>query len=122
MEAERRKRRSQYRDQSLSYWFASAAVREDQLGFVLADTAGLLIASNLPPAAAEEVAAQTPFIYGNEQHLADFTDSDRFAVKVHRVGLGNDQAYLCVIGKDEVTAVGLEVAVGGVKRILEYTN
>ncbi len=118
MESERRTRRSEYRDQSLRYWFASAADRDDLLGFVLADQSGLLIASNLPAAAAEEVAAQTPFLHGNEPLLKDLTDDNRFAVKVHPLTIGSSSAYLCVIGREEVSPNSLAIATGGIKRIM----
>jgi hypothetical protein len=118
MERERRRARSEYREQALRLFFSSVAEKNDLMGLVLCDPSGLLVASNLPTRVAEEVAAEAPFLAGQEGLLNALTRNEEYPLFVQEVQIAGQSLFLCIVGRLVMEPQSLVHAEGGVKRIL----
>ncbi len=111
---ERRRERSSYSDVALQRWFAAVADRHDLVGLVLADSAGLLVASNIPGAEAEELAAVAPLV-NQPDALADRNPTP---LAIGKIEVDETPLLLCAVGAGGGRADALRNAESGVKRIL----
>jgi hypothetical protein len=110
MEMERRKQRSEYKDQALGYWLDAVAQEHELSGLVLAEENGLYLASNLPHEDAEAIAARALVSGGKRPRGAT-------PLKVLPLS-GNEPLYLCVLGKKRLTKASQKVVEAGIHRIL----
>jgi hypothetical protein len=115
MQMERRKQRSEYKDQALQLWLSSVAQKNKLVGLVLADRAGLLVASTMSRSYSEEVAARAPYISTLGVKLDSPTGRP---VTVHEIVVGETPLFLCAVGQQQADLKSLNTAEGGVKRIL----
>jgi hypothetical protein len=118
MYLERRKDRSTYKDRALRRWFQSEAERNQLLGFVLADTSGLLVATSLPQRASEEMAAQAPYLFERPDLLQKMVKNEDYPVIVDLIAGQASPLFLCAIGKGSMGKKHLTSVKNGVQRIL----
>ena len=111
---ERRRKRSSFAGLALKYWFAAVGRRLGLEGLVLADDGGFVVASNLSPSEAEELAALAPLRAGD---AARYAASAGPPMLVRQLMLGKIPLYLCAVGRG-ARSLGLQLAEGGVQRIL----
>ncbi|MCC6748276.1 MAG: hypothetical protein IT371_11495 [Deltaproteobacteria bacterium] len=116
MQAERRRKRTSYYALALHYWLAAEAARFRMFGLVLADAAGLLVASSFRGPEAEELAALAPLLVRNGG------DGKRpvpgAPLSVQRLTVDGSTLYLCAVGRPLPTAGSLDDAAQGIHRIL----
>ena len=115
MMLERRRKRSGFTALALKYWFSAVAQRTRVFGLVLADSAGLLVASNLPKPEAEELAAVAPLL----QRPTTVPSQVEVPMTIKPVMIGRTQLFLCVIGARDTRTSGASLAETGVHRILQ---
>ena len=119
MIAERRRKRSNYAGLSLNYLLSNLARRQGLPAIVLADSAGLLIASSLSGPEADEIAAMAPLISDPQNRAGDMdVDNSDVPLTVCGVKVNNTKLYLCAVGEKNKGLETLRVAASGVKRIL----
>lgn len=115
MTTERRRKRSSFSGLALQYWLAAVARRKKLFGLVLADSAGLLVASNLRGPEAEELAAVAPLV---ARPGAAWTGDADVPMLVQRMTIDRTLLYLCAVGHGEQRADALNLASSGIQRIL----
>jgi hypothetical protein len=118
MRPERRRKRSSYTGLSLQYWLSSMAREERLFALVLADAAGLLVASSLAGPEAEELAAVAPLLARPTD--AGLVEGERgeIPVSIRRMHFERCSLYLCAVGDRQRSRRCLRLAEGGVRRIL----
>jgi len=109
---ERRRKRSSFWGLALQYWLGAVSRRTKLVGLVLADSAGLLVASSLRGPEAEELAAMAPLVARPRE-----TASPRLPMSVKRITIDRSQLYLCAVGGSNHER-GLQLAENGIQRIL----
>lgn len=117
MHIDRRKTRSDFRDLALRFWLCATAERGQLDGLVLADQAGLLIAASMPQRAAEEVAAQAPYLAGHAELLNAVMGNDAFPLTVHELSLSSQPIYICGVGRPIMDNTLIQDVQSGVQRI-----
>lgn len=118
MVPERRRKRSNFAGLALQYWLASIARRQGLFALVLADSAGLLVASNLRGPEAEELAALAPLLARPEERAPARQVEPELPVQVLPLTIDRARLYLCAVGDRHRAGEGARTAVGGVERIL----
>jgi len=122
MYLERRRKRSSYSGLALQYWLTAIAQRKRLFALVVADSAGLLIASNLPGPEAEELAAVAPLLArpGEAECNSDLVPDrqEKIPIVIEKMLLDRSSLYLCAVGDKERSRESLRLAEGGVRRIL----
>lgn len=118
MQVNRRRKRSNYTALSLQYWLAAVARRTRTFALVLADTAGLLIASTLHGPEAEELAALAPLLARGHTSTASVSARYGVPVSVNPITVDGMPMLLCAVGEDETREPAMVQAVDGVSRIL----
>lgn len=118
MYAERRRKRSNFAGLALQYWLSSVARQQGIFGLVLADSAGLLVASSLRGPEAEELAAIAPLLAADGDRGESTFQPEDLPIVVHRTEVDRSQLFLCAVGDSERVQQGMSTAAGGVQRIL----
>lgn len=118
MHPERRRKRSSYFSLALQYWLSAVAQRKRQMAMVLADSAGLLVASSFKGPEAEELAAMAPLLSAPGGPDAPLTDAPRLPYQVHRMAIDRTSLFLCAVGDRPGRDEALRLAESGVRRIL----
>ena len=113
---ERRRRRSSFAGLALQYLFKAIARRQGLEGLVLADTAGLVVATNLPDADAEEVAALAPLMVRSAGLEYDWYWGAPLVIE--QIEVDGYPFYLCALGANLQAVQGAHEAAGAVDRIL----
>lgn len=85
---------------------------------MVADSAGLLVASSLKGPVAEELAAIAPLLDRSPGKLAVRSKLAKVPIMIHRVMIDSSLLYVCAIGEGERSEESVRMACGGVKRIL----
>jgi predicted regulator of Ras-like GTPase activity (Roadblock/LC7/MglB family) len=116
---ERRKRRSTNLILALRYWLESAARRAGAAGLTLADGDGFLIASSLPSAHAEEVAALAPILARPDRTGQRLTDDASLPISIHAMTGFCGRLFLCAIGDEERRREAVRASRPGVQRIIK---
>jgi len=119
MNVERRRKRSSYSQLALQYYLSSVAQRQKLFALVLADSAGLLVASSLQGPEAEELAAVAPLLArpdeAGDQAVAE---RNQIPVVIRRMPVAKSSLLLCAVGEKDRSVEGIAQAAGGVSRIL----
>jgi hypothetical protein len=115
---ERRKRRSSNLILALRYWLESTACRTGAVGLTLADSDGFLIASSLPYAHAEEVAALAPLLARPDRVGCRPVDEPFLPISIIELSSFCGRLYLCATGDDQRRDDGLRESTTGVCRII----
>lgn len=118
MTHERRRKRSSFAGLALQYWFRAVASRKRLMALVLADSAGLLVASSFQGPEAEELAALAPLLARPGQPGAALESAPRVPLEIRPMQIDRTSLYLCAVGDRRRTEDGLRLAEGGVHRIL----
>lgn len=113
---ERRKKRSGNLYLALRYWLTATARRTGVAGLALTDARGMLLASSLPRAHAEELASLLPMLVRPQAQ----PDPDPFnlPMSIREVPLLGGRLLLCAVGDASLRELGLEEAAVGVQRIM----
>jgi hypothetical protein len=115
MQVERRTQRSNFSDQALGFWLSSRARESGLEGLVLADSSGLLVATNMAPEAAEPVAASGALMHSRR----DIPESMKNRpASVCAFAIGGQELLLCTVGAAAPTGESFGELVAGVERIL----
>ena len=109
MQPERRTKRSNFHAQALDYLLDAVAHAHD-VDMVLADEAGLLVASSTDTSTAEALAAVAPLAFDGELEAAMAVDC---------LDLEGQAVYLCAIGDDLACQSSMDSARHGITRILQ---
>ena len=118
MFAERRRKRSNFAGLALQYWLNTIATQKGVFGLVVADSAGLLVASSLKGPVAEELAAIAPLLdRAGGQHTVE-SQLSKVPIMIHKVVIDRSELYVCAIGEGVRSDESVRLACGGVKRIL----
>ena len=118
MFAERRRKRSNFAGLALQYWLTTIARQKGVFGIVVADSAGLLVASSLKGPVAEELAAIAPLMDRSTGQPTVRTKLAKVPIMIHRVMIDRSLLYVCAIGEGNRSEDSVRLACGGVKRIL----
>lgn len=118
MLTERRRKRSSFAGLALQYWLGAVARQNRLMALVLADSAGLLIASSFRGPEAEELAAMAPLLARPGQPGAPLEEAPRLPLEIQPLRIDRTSLYLCAIGERGRIGDGLKKAAGGVRRIL----
>ncbi len=113
---ERRRKRSSFAGLALQYLFNAIARRQGLQGIVLADTAGLVVATNLQKGDAEEVAAMAPLMARSAGLEYDWYWGSPLVMR--QVEIDGYPFYLCALGANMPAIQGAREAAGAVDRIL----
>ena len=113
---ERRRKRSSFAGLALHYLFSAIARRQGLKGIVLADTAGLVVATNLKESDAEEVAAMAPLMARSAGLEYDWYWGSPLVIQ--NVEVDGYPFYLCALGANQPAVQGAHEAAGAVDRIL----
>ena len=118
MFADRRRKRSNFAGLALQYWLNTIAQQKGVFGLVVADSAGLLVASSLKGPVAEELAAIAPLLDRSSGKPSVRSKLSRVPIMIHKVMIDRSLLYVCAIGEGERGHDSVRLACGGVKRIL----
>ncbi len=118
MFAERRRKRSNFAGLALQYWLTNIARQKDVFGLVVADSAGLLVASSLKGPVAEELAAIAPLLDRSGGQPTVRSKLSSVPIMIHKVVVDRCLLYVCAIGEGIRGEESVRLACGGVKRIL----
>jgi len=118
MYLERRRKRSNYTSLALQYWLAAVARRSQLFALVLADPAGLLIASSLRGPEAEELAAVAPLIARPDEKGESVQARGEIPIVIQKLDVDRSTLFLCAVGERQSSRAGLRSATAGVRRIL----
>lgn len=115
---ERRRKRSSYTCLSLQYWLNAVAQRKRLMALVLADSAGLLVASSFRGPEAEELAAMAPLLANPGHPTAPLDSVPEMPLAIKPMCIDRTSLFLCAVGEQHRSKEGLNLAAGGVQRIL----
>jgi len=117
--SERRRKRSSFAGLALQYWLNAVAQRKRLMAIVLADSAGLVVASSFKGPEAEELAALAPLLArsGERDAVLEASIPD-LPLKIEPMKIDRTALYLCAVGAPDRMGTGLRLAKGGVQRIL----
>jgi hypothetical protein len=115
---ERRRKRSSYTCLSLQYWLNAVAQRKRLMAIVLADSAGLLVASSFKGPEAEELAAMAPLLADAGHPDAPLEAVPEMPMAIQKMHVDRTSLFLCAVGEQHRSREGLQLAAGGVQRIL----
>lgn len=115
---ERRRKRSSFAGLALQYWLKSVARRKNIMALVLADSAGLLMASSFGGPEAEELAAMAPLLARAGEEGAPLETQPDIPLTIRPMQVYRDSLYLCAVGNRRRGNDSLHEAIGGVQRIL----
>ena len=113
---ERRRKRSSFAGLALQYLFNAIARRQGLQGIVLADTSGLVVATNVKMADAEEVAAMAPLMVKSAGLEYDWYWGAPLVIR--QVEVEGEPFYLCALGANMPAMQGASEAAGALDRIL----
>jgi hypothetical protein len=117
---ERRRERSTNPLDALRLWLSSISRKNRLVGFVLADEAGLLLASNIQSEKVEELAALVPLLVRRDRSGRRPLDRHQVPVSIQQVDAGGSSpVLLCALGEPTRRVRGLLAAAPGVRRILQ---
>lgn len=117
---ERRRRRSERAEEALALWLRSTSRRMRVPCFVLADDAGLLVASSLDKDRAEELAALAPLLLRRDVHGRTAAERHGVPMGIHAVDYAGVKLLLIAVSAEvQRRERGLAAARLGVKRILK---
>ena len=119
MNVERRRKRSSYSGLALRYWLTSVASQQRLFALVLADAAGLLVASSLGGPEAEELAAVAPLLARPDEAGINVAERSDVPVVIHKLLFDQSSFFLCAVGDRKRSRQSVRVAEGGVRRILD---
>jgi hypothetical protein len=119
MHVERRRKRSSYSGLALQYWLSSVANQQQLFALILADAAGLLVASSLRGPEAEELAAVAPLLARPDESGLNVAERGNVPVVVHKVLFEQSSFFLCAVGERQKSRRSVRLAEGGVRRILD---
>jgi hypothetical protein len=111
---ERRKKRSGNLFLALRYWLTATAERTGVAGLALTDRRGMLLASSLSRAHAEELASLLPVLVRSEPGAGPFN----LPMSIREVPLLGGRLLLCAVGDASLRELGLDEAAVGVQRIM----
>jgi hypothetical protein len=111
---ERRKRRSGNLFLALRYWLTATAERTGVAGLALTDSRGMLLATSLSRAHAEELASLLPVLFRSEPRAESFN----LPLSIREVPLLGGRLLLCAVGDASLREPGLLEAAVGVQRIM----
>lgn len=114
--SERRRKRSNFAGLALKYLFNSIVSRQGLEALVLADAAGLVVASSKRDDDAEEVAALAPLMARSTGLQHDWYWGAPMTMQ--EVEIDQDIFYLCALGDNGSALDAAREAAGGVDRIL----
>ena len=117
MLSERRRKRSNFAGLALQYWLSTIARQKGVKGLVVADSAGLLVASSIRGPVAEELAAIAPLLDRSGPHTVK-SKLTSLPIMMHKVMIDRSLLYVCSIGDSMRNEESVRLACGGVKRIL----
>jgi hypothetical protein len=118
MFTERRRKRSSFSGLALQYWLSSLAQRKQLFALVLADSAGLLIGSNLHGPEAEELAAVAPLLARPAEDKDSALERRKIPMVIDRMQIDRSSLYLCAVGDERRSRECLRLAATGIRRIL----
>jgi hypothetical protein len=119
MHVERRRKRSSYSSLALQYWLSSIASQQEVFALILADAAGLLVASSLRGPEAEELAAVAPLLARPDDSGLNVAERGDVPVVIHKVLFDQSSFFLCAVGDRGRSRRSVRLAEGGVRRILD---
>ncbi len=119
MHVERRRKRSSYSRLALQYWLSSVASQQRLFALVLADAAGLLVASSLGGPEAEELAAVAPLLARPNEAGRCPAERPDIPVLIQKLSFDEASLFLCAVGDRQRSRRSLKLAEGGVRRILD---
>jgi predicted regulator of Ras-like GTPase activity (Roadblock/LC7/MglB family) len=111
---ERRVRRSHYRGLALRHFLDAISMRRQAHGMIIAESSGLLIASNLADEEAELYAALCPFIA--QGITVQRSAKTPYPIHVETAEVDGVPFYICVVGHNDAA---LKEARPGIERILQ---
>jgi hypothetical protein len=116
---ERRKRRSTNVVLALTYWLEATVKRFGVEGLTLADADGFLIATNLSPGHAQEVASVAPLLFQpDEIDGRRPVDSVPLPISIVALPCYSGSLLLCALGEAGRREDALAEAATGVRRII----
>jgi hypothetical protein len=116
---ERRRKRSERAEEALALWLRSTAQRMRVPCFVLADDAGLLVASSLDEERSEELAALAPLLLRRDAQGRTAVERHGVPMAIHIVDHEGSALLLIAVSGDVARRErGLAAARLGVRRIL----
>jgi hypothetical protein len=115
---ERRRKRSSFAGLALQYWLNAVANQKRLMALVLADSAGLLVASSFKGPEAEELAALAPLLARPGEPGAPLEEAPELPVEIHPMRVDRTSLYLCAVGNRARGRDCLRLAASGVRRIL----
>jgi hypothetical protein len=119
LRAERRRERSERAEEALTLWLRSTAQRMRLPCLVLADNAGLLVASSLDTERSEELAALAPLLLRRDAQGRTPVERHKVPMAIHAVDHeGATLLLIAVSGEVQCRERGLAAARLGVRRIL----
>ncbi len=118
MKKERRRRRSNFVGLALQYLLSSMARQRKLFGMVLADEAGLVVASSKDCPDAEEMAAIAPLMESSIACTVATPLTEETALSIHRLRVEQTKLYICAMGHHERSKRGAEGAASAVQLIL----
>jgi hypothetical protein len=118
MQVERRRKRSSFASLSLQYWLSAVAQQKKLMALVLADSAGLLVASSFHGPEAEELAAMAPLLARPGEPDSPLMELPQLPVEIQPMSVDCTSLYLCAVGDRARIPDGMRLAAGGVLRIL----
>jgi len=120
LRVDRRRKRSERAEEALGLWLRSTAQRMRIPGLVLADSAGLLVASNLDTDRSEELAALAPLLLRRDAQGRTPVERHKVPMAIHAVEHEGDSLLLIAVSGDfDRRERGLAAARLGVRRILK---
>jgi hypothetical protein len=116
---ERRRKRSSFAGLALQYWLSAVARKKKMMALVLADSAGLLVASSFNGPEAEELAALAPLLARAGEEGAPLESKPDVPLTIRPMQFYRDSMYLCAVGNRRRGNDTLNEAAEGVDRILD---
>ncbi len=115
--AERRKTHSTFKDRSLEQWLAAVAERNAISALTVADEHGLLVASCLPSAEAERMAASAAR-HASRDAEHTVADDEGMTIVIQRFAWEGERLLVCARGDEAHCRAALGEALAGIDRIL----
>ena len=119
MHVERRRKRSNFAGLALQYYLASVARRTRVVSLVVADSAGLLVASSMKGPEADELAAIAPLLMRSDEEGSCPVDRHKLPLVIEKVPVDRSSLFVCAVGIQQRCADSVKQAKSGVRRILE---
>jgi hypothetical protein len=116
---ERRKARSHFKDTALQSWLDAVASRAGVSAIVVADVAGLLVASGVAGEQAEEMAVMATRKADPGDKEVTVTDEQGNSLVIRSFSYNDETLFVCARGGLEQGKKGVEEAIAGIARILD---